>query len=171
MGSFSLHFIWAILDISKSWWDKFPPKYAYFSHLNMKESWGNCCGWRCPHLIEQNECLWSQHCAVSACRKGWWSTFPMRKGWVNWDCSAWRSDCSGDTLEHLPVPDGRLQDRWRETLERHEATEQEVLDLKCEILFLCVYFFQSVTDEEPPLARHWCDAQQCLPGSWRGRLL
>jgi len=41
-----------------------------------------------------------------------WSTSAVRKGWESWDCSAWRREGCGETLEQLPILKGGSEERW-----------------------------------------------------------
>lgn len=41
------------------------------------------------------------------------NTSPLQPGWESWD---WRRKGSKETLQHLPAPEGGLQESWREVV-------------------------------------------------------
>ena len=53
---------------------------------------------------------WGKTALKQAVLEGW-STSPMRKGWGNWDCLAWRREGSGETSL-------RPSSTWRECINR-----------------------------------------------------
>jgi len=42
-----------------------------------------------------------------------WNPSAGRKGWESWDCSAWRREGCGETLEQLPGPGGAARELGR----------------------------------------------------------
>lgn len=69
--------------------------------------------WRFQHW--KNVTCWSK-----PRREPWkwlkdWSTTPRRAGGEKQECSDWNGEGSRETLQHLPLLEGDLQDRWRVT--------------------------------------------------------